>query len=205
MRRELLKCILLVFTDGSAYYSEYLARTVDDDRRIIGIRGNEPEYISTPLKILERHIPFQRCDDDISVLRYDRTVEDDDISLDNSSILHAITFHPDEECRCRMIDEIIPEVHLRCRMALRSEWESRSHRFEKCISDKFVCREICPILMEKYTSVHESLKESPGSCTIGISEQSSHLIEGLEYSSRSEEIPEGIDLAVVVFVWSHSR
>ena len=127
MRREVWKCMLLVFTNRSCHYSEYLTWTIDDDRLITRIRGNQLQHISILLEILERHIALKRSNHDIAVLRDDRTIEYHDISLDDTSILHAISFYPTKIGGSWVIDEIGFKIHLRCRMILRSEWQSRTN------------------------------------------------------------------------------
>ena len=119
--------ILVVFAYRTSDDSEYLTRTIHDDRLIFGIGWDESELLSFLLEVLQRHITLERCDDDIPILRGKGPIEDDDIPLPDTSILHAISLHLYEICTCWMLNKILLEVHLTRRMRLRSEWKSSTY------------------------------------------------------------------------------
>ena len=194
----------MVFSYWAGDHSEYLTWTIHDYRFIFGIRWNKSKFISLFFKVFECYITIERSDHDVSILRSEGPIEDDDISLPDPGILHTVTLHFHEVSTRWMLDKILLQIHLTRRMRLRSKWKSCPYWLEEWISCESVCRCISLILEEEYPRLHELLEKELDARTVGIPEELSHLIERAIDSSIPEKGPEEFYFLIVIFVDSHS-
>lgn len=194
----------MVFAYCARYNSKDLTWTIYDDRLIFSVCWDESEPLSLLLEILEGHISIKWSYHDITILRGERPIEDDDIPLSNACILHAISLHFHEIRTRWMLDEVLLQVHLTRRMRLRSKWQSCTYWLKDWISCESVRGYISLILEEKHSSIHKLLEKELYSRPMSISEELSHLIEWLIYSATTEKGPEDIYFLIVFFIDSHS-
>lgn len=161
----------MVFADRSRNDSEDLTGTRDDDGSIFRIRGNEREDSIFFLEILERHVSIKGSDDDVIILWCTRSVEDDDISLDDPGTLHTVSLDSNEIGRCRMLDEVGFEIHGTDGLCLWREGKSSSHRLEKWILDEGSSGDIVLPIEFEHSLYTESFEKELHSRPIGIAEE----------------------------------
>lgn len=121
----------MILTHKSDDDSEDLTGSIDDDRLIFRILGDESHTSCGFLEAFQGDGTIQRSDDDIMMLCLECTIDDDDISSTYPGSFHTVSLHSDEIARDRMFDEIGGYIDIFSSSRFGGEGESCRNRFVK--------------------------------------------------------------------------
>src|ERR1700682_6840255 len=80
-------------TDGDSFDRKRSRPGIDDDRRELGVLGQEHDVASAPFEALYRHFVVQARHDDLSRMRITRRMHRQQIAVENADVVHAGAAH----------------------------------------------------------------------------------------------------------------
>src|ERR1700730_6497082 len=88
-------------TDGDSFDRERSRPGIDNDRRELGVLGQEHDVASAPFEALDRHFVVQARHDDLARMRITRRMHRQQITVEYADVVHAGSAHTQEIVRSR--------------------------------------------------------------------------------------------------------